>query len=131
MCNLFKSGKMDGKNKAFKTGYFYNRTTGNPEFYRSSYEMNRMEQLNNDKDIKYWTTKHNIRIPYYKNRIIHHYLPDFLIHTNDGKTIIEETKGYIEDADLLKLKIQAAKKYCKTRNFKYKISYDKPTKVSD
>ena len=122
MCDLVRSGKLNRRNKAFKTGYYFNSTTGEMEFYRSSYERNRMKNLNDDSSVKKWTTKHNIRIPYDIDGITHHYLPDFLIIFKDGTRVIEEVKGYIENEDLLHRKIKAARNYCKQRNIRYRIT---------
>lgn len=83
-----------------------------------------MENLNSDLNVKMWTTKHNIRIPYEMDGVIHYYLPDFFIVFNSGERIIEEVKGYIEDGLLLEKKISAARKYCKKFGIKYKITYD-------
>lgn len=124
ICDLIQSGKLNSRNKNFKHGYFYNNTTGKKEFYRSSYEKNRMEKLNADVNVRKWTTKHNIRIPYEVNGEIHYYLPDFFIMFNSGEVIIEEIKGYVNDKNLLKRKINAARKYCKKFGIKYKITYD-------
>lgn len=124
ICDLIRNGKLNGKNKNFKNGYFFNETTGKNEFYRSSYEKNRMENLNSDVCVKMWTTKHNIRIPYENGGVIHYYLPDFFIVLKSGEKIIEEVKGYIENESLLKRKIFAARKYCRKFGIKYKIIYD-------
>ena len=131
ICDLIRSGKLNGKNKSFRHGYWSNSTTGKMEFYRSSDERNKMESLNNDASVETWTTKHNIRIPYNINGIVHYYLPDFLIILKSGDTIIEEVKGYVENKDLLRRKIKAAKSYCKHRNIQYKISYDNHSKNSN
>lgn len=122
------SGKYNHKNKNFKSGYYLNNTTKNNEFYRSSYELRKMKELNENVNVKMWTTKHRIRIPYYINNIRHFYIPDFLIEMVDGKKFIEETKGYIEDKNVFDIKSLAAKKYCKEKRMVYKISYDKDIK---
>ena len=123
ICRLIKQGILNRKNKAFKSGYFKNKFTNRKEFYRSSYELIRMNELNQDKNISFWTTKHGIKIPYYIDNIRHFYLPDFKIIQQNGKITIEETKGYIENLDTFKLKVKAAKKYCRNKNYKYVINY--------
>lgn len=126
ICGMIESGIFDKKNKNFKTGYCLNEKTGIDEFYRSSYELLKMKKLNSDVSVKFWTTKHKIRIPYVVNETTHFYIPDFLIELTTGRKILEETKGYIENKNLLKLKIRAAKKYCKINGIDFKICYEKP-----
>lgn len=128
MCNLIKRGKLNKQNKSFKTGYCVNRITNKKEFYRSSYELRRMNELNFDVTVKFWTTKHNIRIPYSINGIVHFYLPDFWIEFVGGEKVIEETKGYIENQETFKLKSKAARKYCKQNGYKYIINYGNTNK---
>jgi rRNA-processing protein FCF1 len=63
-----------------------------------------------------WTKKHKIRIPYINKRGLKtYYVPDFFI---DG-CIIEETKGWIKEGDLLKAKI--AREYCKKNGYTYRF----------
>lgn len=123
MCKWIEDGVLNKRNKSFKTGYFINLFTRKKEFYRSSYELKRMNELNNDLKVKMWTTKHKIKIPYFINKIRHYYIPDFLIEWKDKSISIEETKGYIEDKNLFKLKTKAAKKYCLNKNYTYTIIY--------
>ena len=46
----------------------------------------------------------------------------------DGKKVIEETKGYIEDKHVFDIKSLAGKKYFNENKMVYKISYDKDIK---
>jgi hypothetical protein len=104
-------------------GYYLNNKTNENERYHSSWELNRMIELNNDKTIKLWTKKHEIVIKYFQNGVTKRYLPDFYIEYFDGKLRIEEIKGYVEDEEQLKLKIIAAKEYCKKKNIEFVINY--------
>ena len=63
-----------------------------------------MIQLDKDDDVISWTKRHGISIPYEYNGIIHNYIPDFLIEYKNGKTVIEELKGYETETDLIKKK---------------------------
>lgn len=92
--------------------------------YDSSFELNKMLEFDS-KDI-YWTKKHKIRISYInENGLNSYYVPDFLIDDNYNKSIVE-TKGWIKENDLLKIK--AGIEFCKTNNMNYLFylgSYDK------
>lgn len=95
----------------FMTGYFVKKN-GETEWYDSSLELKRMEEL---EDGNYtWTKKHKIRIPYINNKGREtFYIPDFLI----DNMIIEEIKGWNRPNTILK--VAAALKYCLENNLKY------------
>ena len=95
----------------FKTGY-YEKKNGQKEWYDSSLELKRMEQL--DQSGVSWTKKHKIRIPYKnENGINTYYVPDFLIENN----IIEEVKGWLKGNDEMKAELGIT--YCKENGMKY------------
>lgn len=129
--NQILNGKYNFKNKRFKTGYYINKTNRTKEYYRSSYELRRMKELDNTPNIKRWTTKHGIRIPYCIKNVRHFYIPDFFIETADNIKFIEEVKGYIENKKIFHAKTKAAISYCKKNGYKYKISYDNDIKYKD
>ena len=84
---------------------WYYSTKNNETFYADSYlELLRMIQLDKDDDVISWTKRHGISIPYEYNDIMHNYIPDFLIEYKNGKTVIEELKGYETETDLIKKK---------------------------
>lgn len=104
-----------------KHGNYVSVLTGNREYYRSSYELERMKQL--DAQGIYWTTKHGIIIQYVdlkgtKRRTI----PDFLINTFPTKTL-EETKNYLDLNG--HHKICETLKWCKSNNYSYKVLFKK------
>ena len=122
MANLISSGKiLPSKNRGFKYGHYITKD-GNTEYYRSSYELKRMIELDEDNSVVSWTTKHGIHISYVMDGIKKNYLPDFLIHYHD-KIVLEEVKGWINDEEKHKCKVSAAKKWCKEKNYVYKVNY--------
>jgi len=109
-------------NKNFVVG-FYDKKDGTREYYRSSYELQRMKELDSSLDVAKWTTKHRIRIPYEHKGIKRNYIPDFLIEYRDGTVILEEVKGYINDVEVHNKKIMAAEKWAEENNCKYKLNF--------
>lgn len=110
-----------------KKGYYWNNKMKQDEFYHSSWELNRMIELDNDSNVTVWTKKHKIVIGYPHNGITKHYYPDFYIEYKDGRIRIEEIKGYVKpkDIEILKLKILYTKLYCKNNNLEYAIDFRK------
>lgn len=114
------------KNFAYKNcikGFLLNIKTNQDEFYHSSWEMNKMIELNENDNVLFWTKKHGINIKYFYKKSYKTYLPDFYVEYKDGTKKIEEIKGYVEDEEQLKLKIIAVKNYCKINNLEYIIDY--------
>lgn len=73
------NNKINGKfssSKKYKRGYFVSELSGNNEHYDSSYELERMKQL--DEQGIYWTKKHGIFIKYIDlYGKLRHTVPDF------------------------------------------------------
>ncbi len=103
-----------------KRGYYTSIKTGKKEYFQSSYEKNKMIELDNDENVLDWTKKHYITIRYRK---YNNYFPDFLITFKDGKKILEEIKGYVNDEQRFIDKSVAALEYCKKNNMEYKITF--------
>lgn len=104
----YASGKITNNNQ-YVRGYYNN------EWYDSSYELEYMKILDK-KNIK-WTKKHKIIIPYLWNKNIKHYIPDFLEYRK--KIMITEVKGRITENDIIKH--QAIQKYCKKKDYDYRM----------
>ena len=102
-------------------GYLLNTSTDKKEWYSSSYEKERMLQLNSQ-NIK-WTKNHGIKIPYVDvNGRNHYYIPDILV----GDKILEEIKPVrLIHLDNNPEKFFAAKKYCSKNNLTFKIITEK------
>lgn len=97
---------------------WYNKKDGTQEYYESSYEQKYMGML--DETGTPWTKRHGIRIQYFNpiKQKLCYYVPDFFINATE----IHEVKPMkrINEPEN-KAKIQAAEKYCLTKNLKYKI----------
>lgn len=104
-------------------GFIHNTKTYDDEFYHSSWEMNKMIELNENENVIFWTKKHKIHIKYFYKNSNKIYLPDFYVEYKNGVKKIEEIKGYVEDEEQLKLKIIAGKEYCRNNNLEYVIDY--------
>jgi len=104
-------------------GFLFNTKTNDDEFYHSSWEMNKMIELNENENVIFWTKKHKIHIKYFYKNSNKIYLPDFYVEYKNGEKKIIEIKGYVEDEEQLKLKIIAAKKFCKINNIEFIIDY--------
>lgn len=111
-----------------KKGYYYNKIMNHNEFYHSSWELDRMVELDSNCDVLLWTKQHKIVISYPYNGITCRYYPDFFIEYKNGNIVIEEIKGYVKDIERLKVKILYAKKYCYENGFEYVIDFKKNSK---
>ena len=101
-------------------GNYISTKTMVEEWYQSSYELIRMQELDLDINVKNWTKKHKINIKLSEKTW---YIPDFLIELIDGSKILEEVKGYARDKDLFDKQIELANLYCKKNNMMYIINY--------
>lgn len=117
--------------KSCKKGYVLNKTTNKDEFYHSSWEEIRMIELNDDNKIKKWTKKHNIVIEYEIDGKFFKYLPDFYIEYVDGRIIIEEVKGYIENVEIFLSKMKALKNYCEKKSIEFSVNFFKNSNKYD
>jgi len=112
-CERLSNGDYKLKNN-WKCGE-YIRKNGEKEWYDSSFELNKMIEF--EENCIIWTKKHKIRIPYINEKGLNtFYVPDFFIEINNIKSIVE-TKGYIKENDILKVK--AGIDYCKINNYNY------------
>lgn len=125
MSELVSSGKLlPSKNRGFKYGK-YVKSNGEVEYYRSSYEFERMLELDNDKNVANWTVRHGIKIPYVFCGISKNYLPDFKIEYIDGSVVIEEVKGYIKDIDQHNEKVKVANVWANSNGYTYTVNFMK------
>jgi hypothetical protein len=115
--------------KSCVKGYILNLKTNENEFFHSSWEMNKMIELNENNDVIFWTKKHGIHILYFYKSSVRNYLPDFYVEYKNGIKRLEEIKGYIEDEEQHKLKIIAAREYCKENGLEYMIDYVENKKI--
>ena len=123
MAELISQGKLlPHKNRGFKYGS-YVKKSGKIEHYRSSYELKRMIELDNDESVINWTVKHGICIPYTIDDSKKNYTPDFLIEYISGKIVLEEVKGYVNNVEMHEKKILAATDWANKKNYEYVVNY--------
>lgn len=115
--------KICAGNKHFKRGWYLSTKTGAIEFYHSSYELQRMKELDDDDFVVSWTKKHGIAIPYLWNDVQRNYVPDFLIQFRDTTECLEEVKGYVRDIEQHDLKCSVAIDYCRENNMAYRVNF--------
>lgn len=121
-CSRLANGEIKLKNN-WKTGYF-RKSDGTEEWFDSSYEELRMDQLDQE-EVK-WTKIHGIKIPYTNEKGLNtYYVPDFYIEV-DGVITIEEVKGWIKKSDLLKA--EAGINFCKENKYSYRFLLGKELK---
>lgn len=116
--NLIAKGEFDIKsnNRGHKLKHF--STKSNEWFHAdSALEKLRMEQLDRDDKVVYWTKRHGIKIQYRINGLVRIYVPDFYINYINNFNVIEEVKGMVTEIDLIK-KLYA-EQYCILNNLIY------------
>lgn len=111
------------KNKQFKRGWYTSTKTGLQEFYHSSFEFRRMQELDAEQVVLRWTKRHGITIPYLHQGITKQYVPDFLIEKSDGTVVLEEVKGYIKDRLQHDAKCSAAMAWCSLKGYVYTVNF--------
>lgn len=89
-------------------------------YYRSSWELQRMQELDADPEVLSWKYE-PFSITYELNERIHRYIPDFLIRTQ-SMTYLEEVgpKAVKESTEINIRKRAAAEGYCEARGFQYR-----------
>ena len=122
--NQISNGEFDllSNNRGQKIWYF--STKNNASFCADSVlELYRMTQLDLDNEIKSWTKRHKIKVPYMIDGIQKYTTPDFLIVLNDNTKTIEEVKGWVSKKELIKR--EALKKYCTENGFSFSYKTQK------
>ena len=74
-------------------GWYESKKVNQKFFFDSFYECLRMQLLDADDSVKWWTKRHGIKIQYTFLEQTRHYVPDFFISYDDFQ-VIEEIKGY-------------------------------------
>jgi hypothetical protein len=102
-------------------GMFFSRKNGKKLRYDSSWELKRMQCL--EKEVKVVSYKKNpVQIPYSLNGIAHYYWPDFLVEYKNGTHVLEEIKPKaLLNLPKNKLKLAAAKMFCKAAKLKFRV----------
>ena len=110
--------------KNTKKGYMLNKSTGEEELFRSSYEAAYMHILN-ELSVK-WTTKHGIIVNWKDSAgKSHRYVPDFLIKYDDREEIHEIKNSYSKHLESNKRKFHAAIRKGLRERFDFKVFDEK------
>jgi len=108
-----------------KHGIFKSPTKSayNIELWTSTWERDYMKELEGDLDVVKWTKNHGIKIEYQdSDGKFRHYDPDFLVERKCGRIELVEVKAYhMIDAPDTQKKAEAATKWCKSRNMRYRL----------
>lgn len=111
-----------GGNRYYKRGYIFLERLNVKAFYRSSYEKAALLLLDSLKDVLSISVE-SIMIEYKdKKGVKHHYIPDYLVTTeNDFNYIIEVKPNYLVKDEVNQLKFTAARKYAVKHNMVFLI----------
>lgn len=102
-------------------GMFYSKKNIASLRYDSSWELERMKFLEaNDEVVSY--RKNPVKIPYSLNGQAHYYFPDFMVEYANGDRVLEEIKPKaLIPLSNNKLKIKAAKIFCRALGLEFRI----------
>jgi len=128
LAELHASGKFyanESHRYGVKSTYVSNKT-GIITRCDSNFERSRMEQLDADQTVIWWTKKHHIIIPYITSSgQTRRFIPDFLITFSDQTQMIEELKGRNYEPEVNRLKFEALKFYCQERGLRAQWTWQK------
>lgn len=97
----------------------YTRKNGSTIGYRSSWELLYAQYLDNDPNVKEWLFEKKF-IQYEFEGHMHRYLPDFIVHYNDGSTYMVEVKPIkLSTTPKIVQKAIYATEYCKKKGWGY------------
>lgn len=115
----------DSQLKNTEKGWFWSDKSNHNMFYMSSYEHRRLQFLEKCKQVLWFSTKHDIRIPYMFENNVHIYIPDIVVKLAQNFETVEEIKGYVRDEKKFEAKKFAAIKWCKTHGKNYSVLFEK------
>lgn len=108
-----------GKCNKFKNGFFYSTKNNKQFYYRSSYELKFMQELENDINVKFYEVE-PFSIKYEYDGIIHRYIPDFII--NNYLIVEIKPRWMMRDPQTI-AKIETANKFAIQNGYKFKLKY--------
>ena len=114
---------MDGFVFGGRQEEFVSKKTNERNYSHSSYETKRMCFLDECVDVEYWTKNHGISIDYHIDDSTRRYIPDFLIHWRNGKTSLEEVKGWVRDKRTFEAKNAAAIEFTQSRDMEFRVLF--------
>ena len=114
------------KVRQMQSGVFGGRQTayiscksGTVEHAHSSYELRRMRFLDASPDVKSWTKRHGISIPYEFDGQVKQYIPDFLVEWSSGLKTLEEVKGWVREPARVAAKEAVGVMFAQANGFRY------------
>lgn len=78
-----------------------------------------MQFLDASSDVKSWTKRHGISIPYEFDGRVKQYIPDFLVEWSSGLKTLEEVKGWVRDPARVAAKERAGLSFADANGFQY------------
>jgi hypothetical protein len=113
----------------FAKGFYESTKTGKSCYYRSSWELRLMQELDSDPDVLEWESEFT-SIPYNYNGAVHKYVPDFHVtKKNDEHILIEVKPQALRETVRNRAKREVAEKFCAERGWKY-MERDYPVEQS-
>lgn len=116
-----KNPKKRKKLPTFKSGYVESKKNNKNMHYRSSYEEQVYNCLENMGEVLSYDVE-PFGIPYYYKGKSHKYYPDLKIQMNDGSVVIWEIKPSVQTATKQNSsKFKAAEYFCQLRGWKFEV----------
>jgi hypothetical protein len=111
--------------KGIRCGWLLSIKTQKNEYYGSSYELNRMLEMDVDDTVVSWTKQHPFLVNYVVNGKTAKYKPDFYIEYENGVRVIEEIKGYVKPEDIQSFcaKVKSATEYFPKLGIEYLVNF--------
>lgn len=118
----FANGDYDHLNPGKIKGYYYSIKMKKKFSYKSELELEYYKILDKSPNVKNWEVE-KIKIPYKLKNKWHTYFPDVLVNGNEIHEINSKMVWILNEEKKL-LKMEAAKKYCKEKGWKYRIIFE-------
>ena len=117
----FKNGKKKARKPKFRDGYFESKKNNANLHYRSGYECEVYELLEQDEEIKSFSVE-PYKVPYLHNGEWHEYVPDLRVNFHDGRVEIWEIKPSTQtNLPQNKDKWRAIKPYAEGLGWEFKV----------
>lgn len=107
-----------GKRRAKRTEF--TKLDGESLWADSMLEYRRMQFLESNPLVRFWTKNHGLTIEYFCEKT-RRYVPDFFVELFDGRCFIEEMKGWIRCPEEHVAKCSAAQSFCSEEGWNYRV----------
>lgn len=107
---------------AWSRGKYTSTKTNQTCYYRSSWELRHMQDLDRDDSISWWEHE-PMRIPYVFEGKERNYVPDFIVRYADGRKEMQEVgrKTVKEGLPRNQAKIESARLFCESRGWTFRV----------